>query len=258
MTSEARCCVVSFTLSTGSIFPSNLEKEKKKMEQYIADVADVAEVAEVADDVNETKVADVLVTGFEIFGNHCINPSWEIMKEFDGCTLEGATIVARELPVCYEEVDSRYPKLLEELPGLKLIVNCGVGLPGGLKLESRCRNGPYFRLDNHGTHPAKKCCDNNTGIENEFLTSVPTDDIIAACKKECPDLLLELSVDAGLYLCEYTYYHSIHSNRCPSIFLHVPPYGNPYDHNELKSYVQAILKELIKSVTCCARSNKEE
>ena len=36
------------------------------------------------------------------------------------------------------------------------------------------------------------------------------------------------SEDAGLYLCEYTYYRSLHSGQAPAVFIHIPPVGEPY------------------------------
>eukprot|EP00056_Hartaetosiga_gracilis_P001676 m.46662 g.46662 ORF g.46662 m.46662 type:complete len:204 (+) comp10732_c0_seq1:41-652(+) len=202
-----------------------------------------------SDESGEKEQVDVLVSGFEVFGSHSVNPSWEVMKEFDGCQIGGANISAKLLPVCYEGVDKHYPKILEELPALKLIVNCGVGHRQKLKVETRCRNGPYFRLDNKSTFPPTQCCNEAVEMDQEYNSSLPLDQVVEACTKESPDLILETSNDAGLYLCEYTYYHSLQSGKCPAVFLHVPPYDHPYSHEQLKQHVELILTKLIACVS---------
>eukprot|EP00051_Salpingoeca_urceolata_P017969 m.249732 g.249732 ORF g.249732 m.249732 type:complete len:65 (-) comp19089_c0_seq12:1009-1203(-) len=47
--------------------------------------------------------AVVLVTGFEPFGEHAVNPSWEIAKTLSGLRIGDAFVVARELPVHYSK-----------------------------------------------------------------------------------------------------------------------------------------------------------
>lgn len=43
----------------------------------------------------------VIVTGFELFGAHTVNPSWEIMKTFNGQRFGDLTCAAYLLPVVY-------------------------------------------------------------------------------------------------------------------------------------------------------------
>jgi pyroglutamyl-peptidase len=45
----------------------------------------------------------ILVTGFEPFGHHVINPSWEVMKTLDGSTIAGHRVTSHLLPVVYSE-----------------------------------------------------------------------------------------------------------------------------------------------------------
>ncbi|MGG5836354.1 pyroglutamyl-peptidase I, partial [Huaxiibacter chinensis] len=45
----------------------------------------------------------VLVTGFEPFGGESINPSWEVVKQFDGMIIENCRVVARQLPCVFGE-----------------------------------------------------------------------------------------------------------------------------------------------------------
>jgi len=54
-------------------------------------------------------------------------------------------------------------------------------------------------------------------------------------------LEIEKSDDAGLYLCEFTYYISMDRREAPVIFIHVPPVGQPYSQEN----IDAILGYLV-------------
>ena len=85
-----------------------------------------------------------------------------------------------------------------------LCVHCGVGAPGALKIERRARNGPYIRLDNKGTFPADTTCLGPDGAD-VITTSLDVQSIISEVLKVDPATKLQLSDDAGLYLCEYVH-----------------------------------------------------
>lgn len=61
----------------------------------------------------------VLLTGFGPFGDHNINPSWEVVKELSskyGKYYEelGIELITQELPVDYKFVQNEVPRLWEE------------------------------------------------------------------------------------------------------------------------------------------------
>jgi pyroglutamyl-peptidase len=45
----------------------------------------------------------VLVTGFEPFGGETLNPSWEVVKQLEGVTIENCRVVTRQLPCVFGE-----------------------------------------------------------------------------------------------------------------------------------------------------------
>lgn len=60
-----------------------------------------------------------------------------------------------------------------------------------------------------------------------------------ACLLNLPALVEELmaggspadvcvSTDAGLYLCEFTYFTTLSCNPAPALFVHIPPVGQPH------------------------------
>ena len=45
----------------------------------------------------------ILLTGFEPFGGQSLNPSWEVARALHGQTLEGAQLVAVQLPCVFAQ-----------------------------------------------------------------------------------------------------------------------------------------------------------
>lgn len=50
----------------------------------------------------------------------------------------------------------------------------------------------------------------------------------------------------GRYLCDYTYYTSLHLGQGRSAFIHVPPLGKPYSSQDLGRALQAVIQEMLK------------
>lgn len=51
------------------------------------------------------------------------------------------------------------------------------------------------------------------------------------------------------YLCEYTYYKSLHVNKGKTVFVHVPPLEKPYTAEELTEGLAEIIKCLLRQVS---------
>jgi hypothetical protein len=131
------------------------------------------------------------------------------------------------------------PQLWSAHPDIKLCIHCGVGAPGGLKLERRARNSEYVRLDNANTHPPTRTC--STTAPPELKSSVDIDGILATLQSLQPSLLIGASDDAGLFLCEYSLFCSLNLGRAPTVFLHVPPITMPYTLDELRTIVNTLI-----------------
>jgi hypothetical protein len=50
------------------------------------------------------------------------------------------------------------------------------------------------------------------------------------------------------YLCEYTYYRSMHVLGVPAIFVHVPPVDSPYDMAELLTAMKHVIARAVEEV----------
>ena len=56
----------------------------------------------------------VLVTGIEPFESDPTNPSWDIAQALDGTQIDGATIVARQLPCVFGAANEQLVAAIEE------------------------------------------------------------------------------------------------------------------------------------------------
>lgn len=186
----------------------------------------------------------VLVTGFEPFGEHAVNSSWVAVQELERLGLgEAVDLHVCEVPVEYQAVQNLLPSLWKEHQP-QLVVHVGVsGLATTVTLEQCGHNKGYKRLDNCNFCPASQCC-----MENgpDCIQSVL--DMDTVCKRvNDSDLGVTLSVskDAGRYLCDYTYYTSLHLGQGCSAFIHVPPLGKPYSSQDLGRALQAAVQEML-------------
>ncbi|XP_052792516.1 pyroglutamyl-peptidase 1-like [Mya arenaria] len=189
----------------------------------------------------------VLVTGFGPFGEHHTNASWECVKQLRELTLgEDVQLVTHQLPVVYTTVKQKVPDLwTEHKPDL--VVHVGVsGVASELTLETRGHNTGYDRPDVEGCAADGLCCVETAddcilaGIDMEAVCTVVND---SACKTKAV-----ISKDAGRYLCDFSFYSSLHINRDRCAFVHVPPIGKPYTVHEMAEALKVAILEMLKQV----------
>lgn len=181
----------------------------------------------------------VLLTGFEPFADHAVNPSWEALRGLGGFDALGADELERQialLPVDYEGVAARLPELIAAGPW-DLAIHLGVmGERGGLRLETRARRGPYTKPDNRGLLPPQSLA---PGVIEERASSADIPALLDFLEGE--GVPARPSDDAGLYLCEFTYYLSLSLEAATRIlFLHVPRFGEPFEPAELTDIVRRL------------------
>jgi len=167
----------------------------------------------------EGKVVNVLVTGFQPFGDPLpdTNPSWEAIKHLNGISFKEDGVIfkltCKEIPVEYAPVETLLPTFHQV--DYDYFVHVGQGDKQKIKLESRASSYGYIRLDNlhqcpkdglaplkylaHGANPKAYTC--YTSIDTIALAKYLETE--KGCKWAVP------SDDAGRYLCEYTFYCSM-------------------------------------------------
>ncbi|POY75246.1 hypothetical protein BMF94_1616 [Rhodotorula taiwanensis] len=169
------------------------------------------------------------------------------------------------LPVEYSAVSDLAPKLQtdgEEKPDLVIHVGVSAG-DSAIRLEQRARKFGYNspdaagKLADAGSEPegAGRSDSRRRGFvgkeweaaPEELRTRVDGAGVVRWCKSQGVDWV-SLSEDAGLYLCEYSFFASMATARrlrpdAPTLvqFVHVPSVGNPYTAEELTAALRLIV-----------------
>jgi pyroglutamyl-peptidase len=168
--------------------------------------------------------APVLVTGFESYGGHGRNPSFEAMQALDGRVIDGAAIVGRGLPVSMARLRPALATLLDEAE-FSAIVSLGLH-PGAsaILIERTAANLADFDIaDNDGidVHDAEV----SPGGPASRLATLPLRAIERAML--AAGIPARLSPSAGTYLCNACLYVCLEAIEArprpiPCGFLHLP------------------------------------
>jgi len=171
-------------------------------------------------------VANILLTGFEPFGGHVLNPSALIVEQLDGERIGGHHVAGRVLPVSLDGLPERIERLLDESQPVAVI---NLGLAAGtaaIRLERVALNLADFELpDNSGLQCAEQTllADGPYGLPSTLPLQEIRDALLAA------GIPAYLSNSAGTYLCNAAMYYFLHalsgsmrSESIPCGFIHVP------------------------------------
>ncbi|KAJ1334639.1 hypothetical protein BSLG_007794 [Batrachochytrium salamandrivorans] len=219
---------------------------------------------------NEASTASkgrMVVTGFGI------NPSWQAVKELPK-NISGYDIETHEFPVDYKIVSARMPELYAgERPACTIHV--GVGHPDNIALEHQAHNSGYVLKDIHNQAPPNGNAIQDVPDSEEVLctsldlgalkTSMTTKGWLHVCDSKDPG--------------SFTYYISLHmaktlgannntgstsdtsdaskinkgSDAAPgsrsnqdgvSLFVHVPPVGQPYSQQQLNEALLHLIRDI--------------
>lgn len=117
-------------------------------------------------------------------------------------------------------------------------------------METRARNGPYNKPDNQKDIPSGHVIEGPT----EQQTKVNVSSVIEWGEKEKDwSGNVRSSTDAGLYLCEWTFFTSLResakedASQATVLFIHVPEIGDGKGQMSLEKMTQ-IVKEIIEGV----------
>jgi len=198
---------------------------------------------------DHSKKQCVVVTGFGPFEGHQVNASWECVKELEKIGLGGKiNIIICEIPVAYKKAKSIIPALWEKHNPL-LMVHVGVsGQASEITLETLAHNDGYLRPDVESSMPEDCMCISDSChevIQSEI-------DMNQVCQKvnQTRDLKVKsvVSDDPGRYLCDFTYFLSLHQDKSRSAFIHVPPLQKPYTVIDLALGLQASIQAMLCQV----------
>ena len=168
--------------------------------------------------------APILITGFEPYGGHSRNPSFEAMQALDGRSIDGVPIVGRALPVSMARLRPALAAVLNEAEYAAVI---SLGLhPGAtaIRLERNAVNLADFDIaDNDGLN-ARDAFVSPAGPAAR-LSTLPLRAIERAML--AAGIPAQLSVSAGTYLCNACLYCCLEATEdfprpVPCGFLHLP------------------------------------
>src|SRR5215471_12304718 len=154
-----------------------------------------------------------LVTGFEAFGPHLVNPSEALAKTVDGRRFGACVTRSAVLPVHHAEARARVDALIDELAPAVIV---HLGLANGrarIALERVALNVMDYAIpDNAGRRLVNEPC--VPGGPSAYLSTLPLLSILAALLGEA--IPAYISNTAGTFLCNQTLYGTLHSlARCP-------------------------------------------
>jgi pyrrolidone-carboxylate peptidase len=168
----------------------------------------------------------VLVTGFTPFDGRQKNSSWVAAQALRSTCLP-PRFSFMELPVIWGEPDNLLRKFLNTSQP-QIILAMGEGKEGYFAIETVARNHRKHRQDNLGHFPPVAIISEDG--PDYHLTNAPVESIQRRLSCDFP---VELSTDAGNFLCEETLYtlgelHGEGAGPDMSLFVHLPPYGTHF------------------------------
>ena len=166
----------------------------------------------------------ILVTGFEPYGGHGRNPSFEAMQALDGRIIDGVRLVGRQLPVSLARLRPTLGALLDEAEFAAVI---SLGLQPGaavIHLERNAANVADFDIaDNDGLSVRDQPVTEHGPAAR--LATLPLRAIERALL--AAGIPARLSPSAGTYLCNACLYCCLEAIEAsgrptPCGFLHLP------------------------------------
>ena len=149
----------------------------------------------------------ILVTGFEPFGTHTMNPSEQVAKALDGRRVGRCAVAGAVLPVHHAETSRRVAMLLAELEPAAVV---HLGLAEGrarLAIERVALNVMDYRIpDNAGYRAEGEPCVPEGPAA--YFSTLPVPEIVAALNAE--GFPAYFSNTAGTFLCNQTLYRTCH------------------------------------------------
>lgn len=192
-----------------------------------------------------TNVDNVVVTGFGLFRDHKLNPSWEAIRDGQLVIDRDVNVITKQIEVSYEGVDKAADQLWSEYKPM-LMIHVGLAAhEDQIRLEQIARDGPYLKDDIKQNAPHKELRQYINVDPSSTKQSAPNQpeytckpcqfgakrtllNVESVChklnelhKKGQLPIGFACSQDAGLYVCEYLYRASL--KICPRVvFIHVP------------------------------------
>ncbi len=191
----------------------------------------------------------VLITGFPPFPNQPVNTTQQLVDAIRGGLLSvpGIELSAELLPVEYRGVERAFHEILNELQP-DVVLSFGVGRQSSLlRLERIGRNLDHASIpDNAGEYRTHH--EILPGCPETYFSQLNLISLAAAL--EVQGVSVELSDNAGAYVCNHLNYLGMHLSSMaekpfPFLFTHTSSIGNGFDMDLALVGVEAMLNWFI-------------
>lgn len=197
------------------------------------------------------------LTGFGPFPGVEINPTEALARQLNGLHVGDLRVQSEVLPVAFERAATRTQEALTAMSP-KYIVHLGVATTADtLRLETRavnCADTNLHDIDADADTPRKpgtRSLISDLPRDHFCATRVPLDPLLAALNGA--GFPTQISDDAGRYVCNSTYFHSLKAHS-KVLFVHVPPLhrstahrsqeGTAWTDQRLNDAVQCLLRAI--------------
>ncbi len=164
----------------------------------------------------------ILVTGFEPFGGQSLNPSWEVARALHGLQLQGAMVVAVQLPCVFAQaLPALQQALAQHTPDIVLALGQAEGRCD-LSVERIAINVMDARIpDNAGAQPIDVPV--IAGGPASYFSTLPIKSLVAGLR--AAGFPASVSQTAGTFVCNQVFYalqHTLAGQGVHSGFVHLP------------------------------------
>ncbi|KAI2808536.1 hypothetical protein RDWZM_005800 [Blomia tropicalis] len=192
----------------------------------------------------------IVLTGFGLFRDYKINPSWEAVQRIKWSRSD-IELVRIQIPVVYKLAKQEVDRIWSHYKPL-FVIHCGVShLAKCLTLEQRAvvNLERYCSPDINGCKPVSASCNCDIQYLYTKLKLEPIVDEIKA-QHDCGKLAMTAVISncAGEFLCEYTYRCSLENDCSRALFVHVPNETKTDQIDILANGLEVIIDSVIKQV----------
>lgn len=196
--------------------------------------------------------ARLLVTGFGPFDDHSQNPSGDLACMIGGTRRNDVEISGCVLDVSWKRAWPALQRAVEETVPIGLLC-LGLAPDLHVRIEMMAKNVVWPFLDCDRIRPGlstlRLCTD--IGAPTAYWSTWPVEQLARDLQKRT-GLPVDVSSDAGVFLCNYVFYLASHhlKDRVRWIgFVHLPPYAQEKERGWTRAQLEAALEGLLDLCT---------